>query len=215
VKSGIGTLTRVLAPCLLAGVSVVSVFGFEGTLIEAVQNDDQAAVAALLTKRVDVNAREDDGATALAWAAVRCNVEIAALLLKAGANPNVTNEQGIGPLYLAITNGSPAIVQLLLGKGADPNIAREDGETPLMAAARLGQIDVMKMLLDRGAEVNAREKKFGQTALMWAAGHSCGGAPAGGARRRCAGNLEGVGHHGNHLHADYQHHRQNGYPVEQ
>ena len=27
-------------------------------------------------------------------------------------------------------------------------------------------------LLDRGAEVNAREKKFGQTALMWAAGHA-------------------------------------------
>ncbi|HLJ14518.1 MAG TPA: ankyrin repeat domain-containing protein, partial [Bryobacteraceae bacterium] len=54
---------------------------------------------------------------------------------------------------------------------ADPNVAREDGETPLMTAARLGQIDVMKMLLDHGARVNAREKKFGQTALMWAAGH--------------------------------------------
>ena len=40
-----------------------------------------------------------------------------------------------------------------------------------MTATRLGQIDVMKMLLDRGAAVNAREKKFGQTALMWAAGH--------------------------------------------
>jgi ankyrin repeat protein len=164
-------LTRFLAPCLLASASIVSALGFGGALIEAVQNDDQAAVTELLTKRVDVNAREDDGATALAWAAVRCNIEIGALLLKAGANPNLTNEQGIGPLYLAITNGSPAMVQLLLGKGADPNIAREDGETPLMAAARLGQIDVAKMLLDRGAEVNAREKKFGQTALMWAAGH--------------------------------------------
>ncbi len=40
-----------------------------------------------------------------------------------------------------------------------------------MAATRLGQVDVMKMLLDRGADVNAREKKFGQTALMWAAGY--------------------------------------------
>ena len=40
-----------------------------------------------------------------------------------------------------------------------------------MTAARLGQVEVMRMLLDRGAEVNAREKKFGQTALMWAAGH--------------------------------------------
>jgi hypothetical protein len=29
----------------------------------------------------------------------------------------------------------------------------------------------MKLLLSRGADVNAREKKFGQTALMWAAGY--------------------------------------------
>jgi ankyrin repeat protein len=140
-------------------------------LVDAVQNDDRAAVTALLAGHVDVNGREDDGATALAWSAVRCNVEIATLLLNAGANPNLSNEQGVGPLYLAITNGSPAMVQLLLASNADPNLAREDGETPLMTAAHMGQVDVMKMLLDRGAKVNAREKKFNQTALMWAAGH--------------------------------------------
>lgn len=140
------------------------------TLIEAVQNDDRDS-ATLLNKKVDVNAREEDGATALAWAAVRCNLETAALLLKAGANPNLTNEQGIGPLYIAITNGSPAMVKLLLDKRADANVARESGETPLMAAVHLGQIEVVKMLLDHHADVNAREKRFGQTALMWAAGH--------------------------------------------
>ena len=122
-------------------------------------------------KRVDVNAREQDGATALAWAAVRCNPGIAKLLLKAGANPNLTNEQGVGPLYLAISNGSTEMVELLLAGGAQPNVAREDGETALMTAARLGQVDVVKMLLKRGADVNAREKRFGQTALMWAAGY--------------------------------------------
>jgi ankyrin repeat protein len=140
-------------------------------LIAAVQNDDRAQVAELLKQHVDVNAQEEDGSTALAWASVRCNVEIATALLRAGANPNLTNEQGIGPLYLAMTNGSPAMLRLLLGKGADPSLARADGETLLMTASRMGQIDTMKMLLDRGAGVNAREKKFGQTALMWATGH--------------------------------------------
>jgi ankyrin repeat protein len=140
------------------------------SLIDAVRSDDQAAVAALLTRRADVNAREVDGATALAWAALRSNAGIARLLLDAGANPNLTNELGIGPLSLAITNGSTAIVELLLDKRADPNAARENGETVLMTAARLGQVDVMKMLLDRGANPNASDRKFGQTALMWAAG---------------------------------------------
>jgi ankyrin repeat protein len=144
--------------------------GSVGALFDAVRNDDRAAVAALLNGRTDVNAREEDGATALAWAAMRSNIEIATLLLNRGADPNLTNEQGIGPLYLAITNGSAGLAKLLLEKGADPNMAREDGETALMTATRLGQIDVMKLLLDRGANINAHDGKFGQTALMWAAG---------------------------------------------
>jgi ankyrin repeat protein len=171
VKSGIGIVRCVVVTGFVAGMSMLNASGLGGALVEAVQNDDGATVAAVLKKHVDVNARENDGSTALAWASVRCNLQIATLLLKAGANPNLTNEQGIGPLYLAIANGSPAIVELLLRKGADPNVTREDGETPLMTATRLGQIDVMKALLKHGARVNAREKKFDQTALMWAAGH--------------------------------------------
>lgn len=141
-------------------------------LIDAARHDDSAAVAALLARRVDVNARTEDGTTALAWAAMRSNVDMAARLLMAGANPNFANVQGVGPLSLAITNGSLPLVRLLLEKGANPSLARESGETPLMTAARMGQNDVVKLLLERGADVNARDKKFGQTAFMWAAGYS-------------------------------------------
>jgi len=164
-----GTLTRAAVICLLAGAGGLSQSG--SALLTAVQNDDRAAVAAALRQTTDVNVRDEDGATPLAWAALRCNREIADLLLKAGANPNLTNEQGIGPLYLAITNGASEIVKLLLENRADPDVARPNGETPLMAAARLGQVDVMKMLLDRKANLQARENRFGQTALMWATGH--------------------------------------------
>src|SRR6185437_5651593 len=125
-------------------------------LVEAVQADDRAAVARILTGHPKVNSQQDDGSTALAWAAVRCNTEVAQLLLKAGANPNLTNEQGVGPLYIAIENRSTPIVRMLLAHGANPNLARSNGETPLMLATRLGQIEVIKALLDRGADVNAR-----------------------------------------------------------
>src|SRR5450755_991142 len=125
MNRSIGAVTRALLPCFVAGAGLLR----GADLIDAVRNDDPAAAAALVKKRADVNAREEDGATALAWAAIRGNIESATLLLKAGANPNLTNEQGIGPLYLAITNGAPAVAQLLLEKGADPNVARDDGET--------------------------------------------------------------------------------------
>jgi ankyrin repeat protein len=161
----------ITAQCLLAAVLSAADNAPGDALIEAVQHDDRAAVESVLRRHPDVNARQDDGATALGWAAVRCNREIAELLLKAGANPNLVNEQGVSPLYLAVTNGATDVARLLLTYKADPNLARGDGEPPLLTAARLGEIDVMKMLLERGANVNAREKKFGQTALMWAAGH--------------------------------------------
>ena len=164
------SLGRTLALCVIAGC-VGFTAPLEGALIDAVRDDDEMAVAALVAKKVDVNARQPDGMTALAWAALRNNAGIAELLLNAGANPDVTNAYGISPLSLAIQNRSAAIVRLLLEKGADPNVARVSGETPLMTAARTGQVEFMKLLLDRGADVNAREKKFGQTALMWAAGN--------------------------------------------
>ena len=40
-----------------------------------------------------------------------------------------------------------------------------------MTAAHMGQVDLMKLLLARSADVSAREKRFGQTALMLAGGN--------------------------------------------
>ena len=162
---------RIICLCIIACPGIATAASDAALLLDAVQGDDRAAVVKLLAQGAEVNAQEPDGATALAWAVFRCNAGIARQLLDAGANPDLTNELGIGPLWLAIQAHSADMVELLLDNGADPNIARESGETPLMAAARSGQIDVMELLLSRSADVNAREKKFGQTALMWAAGN--------------------------------------------
>ncbi len=50
---------------------------FAASLPEAVQNDDQAAVQALLKQKVDVNAAQGDGTTALHWAAFNDNLDLA------------------------------------------------------------------------------------------------------------------------------------------
>ena len=138
-------------------------------LIEAVKKSDAKTVRSLITARVDVNAIEPDGSTALHWAAQRDNAEIVGLLLAAGAKPKAATRFNITPMYLAATNGNADIVERLLKAGADPNGASEDGETPLMTAALTGKVDALKVLLSHGADVHAKDPLKGQTALMWAA----------------------------------------------
>lgn len=138
-------------------------------LVEAVKQNDGAAVRALLQQRVDVNAPEGDGATALHWAVYGDNVELVDLLIRAGAHVNVANDLSITPLYLASVSGNAAIVSALLAKGARADAASETGVTPLMEAARGGSVAVVRALLEHGADANAREHDRGQTALMWAA----------------------------------------------
>ncbi len=155
-------------------VSLLSVASFAATssnprLVESAREGDKETVRSLLKGDVDVNARQADGATALAWAAYRDDLEIAELLIDAGANVNVPNDYGATPLLLACANGSAAMVDRLLQAGADANAAAWAGETVLMSCARTGDVEAVKSLLTHGAEVNAKETRQGQTALMWAA----------------------------------------------
>jgi len=156
-----------LIPVVLA-VFLMGAGGGGSALVDAARNGDKAALRALLQKKVDVNASEADGATALHWASYRDDVESVDLLLRAGANVNATNDLGATPLWAASQNGSAAMVKRLLEAGANPNAALLAGETPVMVAARSGYPDVVEQLAAKGANVNVRGAR-GQTALMWAA----------------------------------------------
>jgi uncharacterized protein len=138
-------------------------------LVDAVKSRDKAAIRTLLNQRVDVNAAEADGTTALHWAARADDLETVDLLIKAGANVKAKNRYGMTALHQACANGDARIVESLLKAGADPNSALPEGETALMTAARTGNVDTVKTLIDHGAQVNAKEAWRGQTPLMWAA----------------------------------------------
>ena len=90
--------------------------------------------------------------TALHWATYQDDLEMAELLVRAGANVKAANRYGVTPLSLACTNGNGAMVELLLKAGADPNTPLPGGETPLMTAARTGTLAAVKALLARGAQ---------------------------------------------------------------
>ncbi len=148
-------------------------FAVAASLPDAAEQGDKASVRALLETRVDVNAAQVDGTTALHWAAYHEDVEMVGLLVRAGADVNAVNRYGASALAEACTNGNAAIVKRLLESGADANTRMRGGETVLMLAARSGNADAVKALLAHGAALNRRER-LGQTALMWAAaeGHT-------------------------------------------
>jgi uncharacterized protein len=136
----------------------------------AAQTGDKAAVRALLKQAADVNAAQGDGMTALHWAAMRNDPELAQTLLYASANVKATTRiGGHTPLILAAQQGYAAVMEPLIKGGSDVNARTSNGTTPLMFAAASGHIDAVTTLLDRGADVNAVESTRGLNAAMFAA----------------------------------------------
>jgi ankyrin repeat protein len=149
---------------------LLSAAGTDTRLADAAMRGDKDGVRSLLKQKVDVNVPQGDGATALHWAAFQDDVEMAQLLLQAGANVKAATREGaITPLFMACTNGSAAMVERLLKAGADANSTKSNGTTALMIAAASGSADAVKVLLDHGADLKAKEAAHGQTALMFAA----------------------------------------------
>jgi ankyrin repeat protein len=141
-------------------------------LVDAVKAGDKAAALALIDKRVDVNAPEADGTTALHWAVHQNDLDLAERLIRAGAKVNAKNDYGATPMSEAAVTGTAAIIETLLKAGADVESPNPDGQTALMVVARTSRVDAAQALLRHGAKVNAVEQWRGQTALMWAAAQS-------------------------------------------
>jgi ankyrin repeat protein/truncated hemoglobin YjbI len=102
------------------------------------------------------------GQTLLHEAAGAGEAELAAVLIRSGADPDAKEAEGHTPLYRAVT-GQVARVLLAAGAAADVSSGPTKG-TPLHQAARRGCVPVAQALLDHGATIDARDSK-GQTPL--------------------------------------------------
>jgi hypothetical protein len=100
--------------------------------------------------------------TLLHDAALAGDAELAAVLIRAGADPDAKEQEGHTPLYRAST-GEVARVLLAAGASVDVPSGPTRG-TPLHQAARRGYGSVATALLDQGANIDARDSK-GQTPL--------------------------------------------------
>lgn len=160
----------VLGCCLVA---LLSFAGFASAAVsevaDAAMNGNKEAVRTLLQQKANVNAPQIDGTTALHWAVQANDLEMAELLIRAGAKVSAANRADATPMLLATINGNAAMIEKLIKAGADPNVPlSKAGDTALMMASRTGKPDAVKVLLDHGAQVNAKETWGDTTALMWA-----------------------------------------------
>ena len=102
------------------------------------------------------------GQTLLHEAAMAGEEELAAELIRFGADPDAMEPEGHTPLYYASTG---AVARVLLAAGASVDVTSGPTRgTPLHQAARRGYAPVAAALLDHGANVEARDSK-GQTPL--------------------------------------------------
>ncbi len=136
-------------------------------LLQSAEKGHLEHVNTLLKKGADVNARDENGQTALMAAAGRGHLEMVKLLIDKGADVNANDENGRTALMDAAMFGQLQIVEFLNDKGSNVKAKNKHVPTVVMAAEWGKNSEVVRFLIDKGADVHAKTKN-GDTALKLA-----------------------------------------------
>lgn len=134
--------------------------GANEDFLKAAERGDLNAVRSFIARGADVNAKDQDGWTALISTSHYGHKELVEFLLAKGADVNIKANNGATALSLASREGYKEIVELLLAKGADINIKANDGATALMGASENGHKEIVELLIRAGADATTQEHNF-------------------------------------------------------
>ena len=172
-------MTRRIVP-LLGGAGLVLLLAASNThaqfnlfdsyydnVARAAAQNDAGKVRRLVGGGNSPNQTDDQTRTGLHVAAINGNLQITAILIKAGAKVDITDKLGNTPLHYAADRNQVEVTKLLLDVGAAPDPVNRNGMTPLMIAAGRGDLEIVTALLAKGA--NPRKTDFtGRDAVGWA-----------------------------------------------
>jgi ankyrin repeat protein len=133
----------------------------ETVLMLTAHTGNPAAVAVLLDRGADVNARQFRGQTAVMWAAAEGHTEVVKLLIARGADLSLSSSASTKPerrpaggmtaLLFASRQGKIDTARALIEGGADVNQTGADATSPLLIAIVNGHYELASMLLENGA----------------------------------------------------------------
>ena len=147
-------------------------------LSEAIAEKDVDLVRQCLAQGADPTHSDKDwsdplsGHTPLFWAVSGGSLEIAHLLLIAGARVAAEADTNDSSLHAAVEDANLPMVNLLLEHDSAAALNWYDyiSRTPLMIAVEMENIPIARRLIEAGADVNANEEaRIGDTALHTAA----------------------------------------------
>lgn len=136
----------------------------------AMRGNELATKELLQFRGINFEAEDKQGMTALHMAATHNCVEIARMLIEAGAQLRCKDNEDLTPLHCAAMEGNIEIVQLLFQAGAKQdgwvtisNMVTDrdcDQNTCLHLAVENGHYDVVKLSLDKRSDVNTPSSNY-------------------------------------------------------
>ncbi len=123
----------------------------------AVKRESPKAFEILLAHpRIDVDAPNAAGETALMLTAIAGDLEASQQLVARGAKVQFP---GWSPIHYAASGPNTKLVQWLLDRGAEADAQSPNGTTPLMLAAQHAPEGTVELLLKRGADPRRRNQR--------------------------------------------------------
>lgn len=132
------------------------------------KKNTEEIVKILLDAGATPDLENNEGMSAIHYAAQIGNLQIISTLVEKGESLDHVGAFGMTPLVAAVSSGQYVTVQYLLKLGVDPNLRTENRQIPIIKAAQKGNAQMIKLLCSYGAQTDVKDQR-NMTALMYAA----------------------------------------------